>query len=173
MFSVVFTTAIYLSIGPGLGIPRAGSVPFEMAIAPYIPQTFNLSLARFIYTLVFFIIALFICLKPNKLVKRVGKYLTPTLLVLIAIMFIRLVTMDRSVGFPTGDYATGPVTKGFLAGYDTMDAVAALNFGFVIAQAIRRFGVTDEKEVTKYGVKAGLLAGSVLFVVYAMLADRI
>lgn len=37
LFSVVFTTAIYLSIGPGLGIPRAGSVPFEMAIAPYIP----------------------------------------------------------------------------------------------------------------------------------------
>ena len=70
VFSVVFTTAIYLSIGPGLGIPRAGSVPFEMAIAPYIPQTFNLSLARFIYTLVFFIIALFICLKPNKLVKE-------------------------------------------------------------------------------------------------------
>ena len=49
-------------------------------------------------------------------------------------------------------------------------AVAALNFGFVIAQAIRRFGVTDEKEVTKYEVKAGALAGVVLFVVYAMLA---
>lgn len=36
-FAIVFTTAIYLSIGPGLGIPRAGSVPFEMAIAPYVP----------------------------------------------------------------------------------------------------------------------------------------
>ena len=35
LFSLVFTTAIYVSIGPGLGIPRAGSVPFEMAIAPY------------------------------------------------------------------------------------------------------------------------------------------
>lgn len=65
-------------------------------------------------------------------------------------MFVRVVTMSRNVAMPTGDYATGPVTKGFLAGYDTMDAVAALNFGFVIAQAIRRFGVTDEKEVTKY-----------------------
>ncbi|MFO3716540.1 branched-chain amino acid transport system II carrier protein [Anaerococcus cruorum] len=170
VFSVVFTTAIYLSIGPGLGIPRAGSVPFEMAIAPYVPETFSLGLARFLYTLVFFAIAMAICLKPNKLVKRIGKYLTPTLLVLILIMFIRVVTMSRNVSLPTGDYATGPVTKGFLAGYDTMDAVAALNFGFVIAQAIRRFGVTDEKEVTKYEVKAGALAGVVLFVVYAMLA---
>ncbi|WP_394011258.1 branched-chain amino acid transport system II carrier protein [Anaerococcus cruorum] len=170
VFSVVFTTAIYLSIGPGLGIPRAGSVPFEMAIAPYVPETFSLGLARFLYTLVFFAIAMAICLKPNKLVKRIGKYLTPTLLVLILIMFIKVVTMSRNVSLPTGDYATGPVTKGFLAGYDTMDAVAALNFGFVIAQAIRRFGVTDEKEVTKYEVKAGALAGVVLFVVYAMLA---
>lgn len=170
VFSVVFTTAIYLSIGPGLGIPRAGSVPFEMAIAPYVPESFSLDLARFLYTLVFFAIAMAICLKPNKLVKRIGKYLTPTLLVLILIMFIRVVTMSRNVAMPTGDYATGPVTKGFLAGYDTMDAVAALNFGFVIAQAIRRFGVTDEKEVTKYEVKAGALAGVVLFVVYAMLA---
>lgn len=170
VFSVVFTTAIYLSIGPGLGIPRAGSVPFEMAIAPYVPESFSLGLARFLYTLVFFAIAMTICLKPNKLVKRIGKYLTPTLLVLIFIMFIRVVTMSRNVAMPTGDYATGPVTKGFLAGYDTMDAVAALNFGFVIAQAIRRFGVTDEKEVTKYEVKAGMLAGTVLFIVYAMLA---
>lgn len=170
VFSVVFTTAIYLSIGPCLGIPRAGSVPFEMAIAPYVPESFSLDLARFLYTLVFFAIAMAICLKPNKLVKRIGKYLTPTLLVLIFIMFIRVVTMSRNVAMPTGDYATGPVTKGFLAGYDTMDAVAALNFGFVIAQAIRRFGVTGEKEVTKYEVKAGALAGVVLFVVYAMRA---
>ena len=33
-FSLIFTILIYLSIGPGLGIPRAASVPFEMAVAP-------------------------------------------------------------------------------------------------------------------------------------------
>ena len=37
-FAVVFTIPIYLSIGPGLGIPRAASVPFEMAVAPYLPS---------------------------------------------------------------------------------------------------------------------------------------
>ena len=35
-FAAIFTVLIYLSIGPGLGIPRAGSLPFEMAVAPYI-----------------------------------------------------------------------------------------------------------------------------------------
>lgn len=171
MFSVVFTTAIYLSIGPGLGIPRAGSVPFEMAIAPYVPETLNLNILRFVYTLVFFTIALLICLKPNKLVERVGKFLTPTLLLMILFMFVRIVMMDKNIAAPSGDYLKAPVTKGFFAGYETMDAVAALNFGFVIAQAIKRFGVEDENEVTRYEIKAGLLAGSVLFLVYAMLAS--
>lgn len=171
VFSVVFTTAIYLSIGPGLGIPRAGSVPFEMAIAPYIPETFNMNLVRFIYTLVFFLLALAICLKPNKLVERVGKFLTPTLLLLITFMFVRVLTMDKSIAAPSGAYLKAPVTTGFLAGYETMDAVAALNFGFVIAQALRRFGVDDDKEMIKYEVKAGMLAGSVLFLVYAMLSS--
>ena len=36
-FAVIFTVIIYLSIGPGLGIPRAASVPYEMAVAPYLP----------------------------------------------------------------------------------------------------------------------------------------
>lgn len=171
VFSVVFTTAIYLSIGPGLGIPRAGSVPFEMAIAPYVPETLNLNIVRFVYTLVFFTIALLICLKPNKLVERVGKFLTPTLLLMILFMFVRIVIMDKNIAAPSGDYLKAPVTKGFLAGYETMDAVAALNFGFIIAQAIKRFGIEDENEVTRYEIKAGLLAGSVLFIVYAMLAS--
>lgn len=171
VFSVVFTTAIYLSIGPGLGIPRAGSVPFEMAIAPYVTETLNLNIVRFVYTLVFFTIALLICLKPNKLVERVGKFLTPTLLLMILFMFVRILMMDKNIAAPSGDYLKAPVTKGFLAGYETMDAVAALNFGFVIAQAIKRFGIEDENEATRYEIKAGLLAGSVLFLVYAMLAS--
>ena len=170
VFAIVFTTAIYLSIGPGLGIPRAGSVPFEMAIAPYLPETLNLTIARLIYTSLFFSVALWICLKPTKLVSRVGKYLTPALLILITYMFVRVMSLQKGVALAVGDYAKAPLVKGFLAGYDTMDAVAALNFGFVITLAIRRFGIEDKKQVTSYTAKAGIIAGTVLFVVYLMLS---
>ena len=170
VFAIVFTTAIYLSIGPGLGIPRAGSVPFEMAIAPYLPETLNLTIARLIYTSLFFSVALWICLKPTKLVSRVGKYLTPALLILITYMFVRVMSLQKGVAIAVGDYAKAPLVKGFLAGYDTMDAVAALNFGFVITLAIRRFGIEDKKQVTSYTAKAGIIAGTVLFVVYLMLS---
>lgn len=82
-FSLAFTVLIYLSIGPGLGIPRAASVPFEMAVAPYLPQGANAAGWMAVYSLVFFAVALWLCLTPGKLVKRIGNYLTPTLLVLL------------------------------------------------------------------------------------------
>lgn len=57
-FALVFTVLIYISIGPGLGIPRAASVPFEMAVAPYLPEGAKASLWMAGYSLVFFLVAL-------------------------------------------------------------------------------------------------------------------
>ena len=71
-FSLIFTVLIYLSIGPGLGIPRAASVPFEMAVAPYLPQGANIRVWMVVYSLVFFLIALWLCMTPGKLVEFVG-----------------------------------------------------------------------------------------------------
>ena len=81
-FSLIFTVLIYLSIGPGLGIPRAASVPFEMAVAPYLPQGANIRVWMGVYSLVFFLVALWLCMTPGKLVSRIGNFLTPSLLIL-------------------------------------------------------------------------------------------
>jgi LIVCS family branched-chain amino acid:cation transporter len=89
-FAIVFTVLIYLSIGPGLGIPRAASVPFEMAVAPYLPEGTSLSLFMLVYSLVFFAIAAWLAFNPSKLVDRIGRFLTPTLLTLIVFLFISL-----------------------------------------------------------------------------------
>ena len=72
-FALVFAVLIYLSIGPGLGIPRAASVPFEMAVAPYLPEGSNPALWMAAYSLGFFLIALWLCLNPGKLVDRIGR----------------------------------------------------------------------------------------------------
>lgn len=170
-FAIVFTTMIYMAIGPGLGIPRAGSLPFEMAVAPFLPENVSLSLSRLVYTFVFFLVAYFVCLKPNKLVTRMGKFLTPALLVLITVMFVGVLFKNpNAVTSPVGDYATSSTVKGFLEGYNTMDTIAALNFGLVISLAVKSFKVEDEEKVIGYTVKVGLVAGSFLFVIYAMLA---
>ena len=170
-FSLVFTVLIYLSIGPGLGVPRAASVPFEMAVAPYLPKSANTSVFMAVYSLVFFCVAVWLCLNPGKLVNRIGRVLTPTLLVLLLFLFVSfLFRGEVNVKSAEEAYATAPFLKGFSEGYNTMDTIAALNFGLVIATTLGSFGLNDKKEKVKHTVMAGLFAGSILAAVYLMLS---
>ncbi|QGU94509.1 branched-chain amino acid transport system II carrier protein [Clostridium bovifaecis] len=171
-FALAFTVLIYLSIGPFLGIPRAASLAFEMGVSPFISTTLTSSrMPLFIYTLVYFGIAFWLCMSPSKLVDRFGKVLTPTLLILIASIFI--FSLFKPIGAfsaPTGDYGQFPLLKGFLDGYMTMDAIAALNFGIVISIALKQMGVTEEKSLVSNTIKAGAIAGLFLSIIYGMLA---
>ena len=170
-FALVFTVLIYLSIGPGLGIPRAASVPFEMAVAPYLPEGSNPALWMAAYSLGFFLIALWLCLNPGKLVDRIGRGLTPALLALLTLLFISfLFRGETSVAAAQGGYQEAALLKGFTEGYNTMDTIAALNFGLVISATLGTFGLTEKKDKMRYTILAGVLAGTILAVVYAMLS---
>lgn len=171
VFAMVFTIAIYLSIGPGLGIPRAASVPFEMAIAPYLPESWSFGWMMLLYSSVFFVLATWLALSPKKLVDRIGRFLTPSLLCLLAVLFISfLVAGTSDVAAPKEAYLDHAFVTGFLEGYNTMDAIAALNFGLVIAATLKSLQVTEEKSVMHYTVLAGVAAGSILAVIYGMLS---
>ena len=170
-FSLVFTVLIYLSIGPGLGIPRAASVPFEMAVAPYLPEGSNAKVWMLVYSLVFFLVALWLCMTPGKLVSRIGNFLTPSLLILLVFLFISfLIRGETDVAQAQAAYQNAPFLKGFSEGYQTMDTIAALNFGLVIATTLSSFGLTEKKDTMKHTVLAGVFAGSILAAVYMMLS---
>lgn len=169
-FSLVFTVLIYLSIGPGLGIPRAASVPFEMAVAPYLPVGTNLTVWMAAYSLVFFAVALWLCLNPGKMVSRIGTFLTPSLLLLLCFLFFSfLFRGETEIALPQAAYGVAPFLQGFSDGYQTMDTIAALNFGLVIATTLGSFGLTEKKSVIRHTVLAGIFAGTILAAVYAML----
>lgn len=170
-FALVFTVLIYVSIGPGLGIPRAASVPFEMAVAPYLPEGTNTALCMAAYSLVFFLVAVWLCLNPGKLVDRIGRGLTPALLTLLTVLFICfLFRGETRVAAPQEDYMAAPFLKGFTEGYNTMDTIAALNFGLVISTTLGSFGLGEKRSRMRYTILAGILAGTILALVYAMLS---
>ena len=169
-FALVFTLLIYISIGPGLGIPRAASVPFEMAVAPYLPEGANLTVFMVTYSAVFFLIALWLCFNPGKLVKRIGTFLTPSLLILLCFLFISFLFRGESNIAPAQSaYETGAFLQGFSDGYQTMDTIAALNFGLVIATTLVSFGITEKKPMLKQTVVCGIFAGTILAMIYLML----
>ena len=170
-FAFIFTVLIYLSIGPGLGIPRAASVPFEIAVSPYLPNDANRVLWMVLYSALFFLVALWLCLNPGKLVQRIGRVLTPSLLILLVLLFISFVTKGNVNVAPALDsYQSSAFLKGFTEGYNTMDTIAALNFGLVISTTLVLFGLNEKKDRISHTVYAGIFAGSILAIVYMMLS---
>lgn len=168
VFASIFTLLIYLSIGPCLAIPRTASTSFEMAIRPFFETG---QMAQLLYTIVFFTIAFLVALKPDKLTQRLGKILTPCLLTLIVILFVGcLIRPAGDYGAPTTAYDSGAFAKGFLEGYQTMDTIAALNFGLIIALNITILGVKEESGIVKETIIAGIFAGVILLLVYGALA---
>jgi LIVCS family branched-chain amino acid:cation transporter len=122
------------------------------------------------YSLIFFLIALWLCLNPGKLVERIGTFLTPSLLILIVFLFISfLFRGEVAVSDPQTAYVSAPFLQGFSDGYQTMDTIAALNFGLVIATTLAAFGLKEKKDVIHHTVLAGIFAGTILATVYMML----
>jgi LIVCS family branched-chain amino acid:cation transporter len=170
-FAFIFPFLIYIAIGPGLAIPRAGSLAFEMGLAPFLPEHLvGNPVSLLVYSIIFFGLVAWLCMFPSKLIDLFGKLLTPILLTLITIIFIKsLIDPIGSFAVPKGNYETNPVFQGVLDGYLTMDALAALAFGIVIANTLKAQGVHDNKKRSLYMMYAGLGAGLLLTVIYLIL----
>lgn len=170
-FAFLFPVLIYLSIGPGLAIPRAGSLAYEMGVGSLLPQEWSVDpISLLAYTIVFFGIVYWLSMSPSKLVDRFGKLITPLFLLLILIIFIRSLFMPSAdLKAAVGAYALNPISQGFLDGYQTMDVLAALAYGIVVANAIRSKGVDNTQKLSGYIIGAGVGAGILLSVIYLIL----
>ncbi len=169
-YAVVFTSLLYLTIGPFFAAPRTGAVAFEIGISTFIPKE-TMGIALFIFTLVFFGITLWLSLNPAKIVDRVGKIMSPViivlLLVLLALAFINPIGAIQS---PVDAYTDGAFMKGFMEGYNTMDALASLVFGIIVINVLRSMGVTNKVQILGATAKTGVIAAGFLGLLYVGIA---
>ncbi|WP_100331855.1 branched-chain amino acid transport system II carrier protein [Bacillus xiapuensis] len=172
LFGLIFTAIMYLAIGPFFGIPRTGTVAYEISVSPFLSENLNNHpFSLFLFTVLFFALTAWLAMNPTKLVDRIGKFLTPALLIILAVL------VSKNFFYPMGqiqpaqaDYASAPIFKGFIEGYLTMDTIAALIFGIVVISAIKQKGATTEKEIAKVCIQAGIIAAAGLALVYVSLA---
>lgn len=169
-FSRIFPLLIYLSIGPFLAIPRTAGTSYEMAVLPLLGK-YGGRYLQLTYTLLFFAAAYGISLKPDRLSNWLGKVMTPCLLFLVALIFVGCICWPMGQwADPLFAYRENPAARGFLEGYQTMDTLAALNFGIVIALNIRAKGVTKETFIVRETLLSGFIAGVLLTLIYGALA---
>ena len=170
VFAHVFVAAVYLAIGPCLAIPRTSSTSFEM-FEPLLPAGVSLETARLVFSIAFFAVALLLAMRPNALTKLLGRITGPALIVLL-VFVIGSALLDPAPSLPAARdaYAAAPAMSGFLTGYQTMDLLASLTFGIVIAANIRELGVTDDGGLVREVSRAGVFAGPLMGVIYCGLA---
>jgi len=167
LFGLVFASVVYLAIGPFFGIPRASSVAYEMSIVPFADHS---KILLFIFTVVFFVLVYFVSLNPSKIVDRIGQMITPILLLAIVGLIIgSFFLLKTPLLDPVDKYKSGPFFSGFVEGYLTMDAIAALAFGIIVVQAFKESGVTTQRGLVKSTFKAGIISAIGLIVVYTAL----
>ena len=171
-FAYIFTTALYLTIGPFFAIPRTSTVAFEVGITPNISEK-NTKLFLLIFSLIFFITVLAFALKPGKVMDNIGKILTPTFLILLSVLVILAIVKPMGpLGQikPRQKYQNNPLFVGILDGYNTMDALASLAFAIIIISSIRKLGVKDSNQIAKETLKSGIICLFAMSTVYVSLA---
>ena len=109
-------------------------------------------------------LALLVCAKTIDKLKRERKTRK-------VLMFVFIMRMDTSsLSEVVGRYQDNAYIGGFLAGYDTMDTLAALVFGLVVANTLQRFNLT-ESQTQKMTIAAGMTAGLFLGLIYWLLTS--
>lgn len=171
VFGLIFSLIIYLAIGPFFAIPRTATVSFEMGLSSLPESITDAVWALPVFVIIYSLITFWFGLNPSKLIDRIGKILTPSLLLLIIVLFVQsLLNPIGDLGQPTGEYVDSSFFKGFIEGYLTMDTLGALVFGGIVVASIQGFGVSDRKQVATITFRAGLIAVSLLGLVYFSLA---
>lgn len=171
-FGVIFTSVVYLSIGPLFAIPRTATVTYEIGIDPYLSASQSASwLPLFIMSFVFFALCLYLAMNPTKLVDRIGKVLTPALLIVIVLLAVKsFITPMGGIQEAQGPYVDNAFSKGFIEGYLTMDVLASLVFGIVVVQSLQARGIMDRAKQVTITIFAGIVAALGLAFVYVSLA---
>ncbi|MFJ3032246.1 branched-chain amino acid transport system II carrier protein [Rothia terrae] len=165
VFGLIFPVLIYLSIGAFYALPRTATVSFSTIVTPNFG--WDSWGSRIVFSAVFFAIALALAFEPTGIVDRLGKYLTPALLILLLVLIVMaLVKMTSAPAAPAEDFQSLPYATGFVEGYLTMDSLAGLAFGIVVVSSIREKGVPRGPQLVSSVLKSAIIACLILGAVY-------
>ena len=162
--SLICMDLVMAIVGPALCIPRTCATTFEMGAHVLFPK-----LSSWVFGLLFFALVAVLTIRPGKVVDIVGKYLTPMLLVTIAVLCVKgILSPIGEIGAPLD--GVNALKDGFLNGYQTMDVLGALAITIVILRTVKDKGYGDKKAQMKVISRAGIVAAAALFLVYGGLA---
>ena len=169
-FGKAITILCALTIGPFFAIPRTAAVSFDTGILLLLPEGYE-TMGLALYSLFFFALTYFLSVNPSKIVDNIGKIMSPLLLICLGILIFCVITNPMGDFQPANSvYKNAPFFKGFQEGYNTMDLLCTMLYGAATLKAIESQGVTEQKQLTKVCIYAGIIAAICLALIYGALA---
>ena len=170
-FAYAFICALYLCIGPLFAIPRTATVSFQVGAVPFVAaETQTIGLLAF--TLLFFAFVLYFSLRPSGILIWVGKVLNPLFLLFLGILIVTAMLFPMgavSDAVPTGAYDQHAFFTGLLEGYNTMDVLAALAFGNILVNAIKRLDLSEPRDLSYSTIVSGTFSTALMALIYLAL----
>lgn len=154
--TAILIAAVSLCIGPMIAIPRTAATSYETGFSDFMPI--------WLYSAVYFAVAILLCLNSMRIVNIVGKILTPVLVIGLVVL------ISAGILFPVGTPGTPPamnavLSSGILNGYQTLDGFAAILFSMILIRDIRNKKYQGASEGTLF-LRSALIAFLALAVVY-------
>ena len=169
-FGKAITILCALTIGPFFAIPRTAAVSFDTGILLLLPEGYE-TMGLALYSLFFFALTYFLSVNPSKIVDNIGKIMSPLLLICLGTLIFCVITNPMGDFQPANSvYKNAPFFKGFQEGYNTMDLLCTMLYGAATLKAIESQGVTEQKQLTKVCIYAGIIAAICLALIYGALA---
>ena len=157
-FSFIYCLLVY-AISIAIPSPRTASATHEIAIHPFFGTDPLLT------SCIYFTLVLVFVLNRSKILNLIGKYLTPLIVIILALV-IGIGLFSSNSTMSSGVFET-PIISGLLEGYQTFDAIGAVVVGGVIIISLKIKGQTSFLEKKELIKKAGLIAGTGLLIIYA------
>lgn len=170
LYGRIVTILSALTIGPFFAIPRTAAVSYDTGIMALLPAGMH-DLGLAIYSAFFFALTYYFAINPSTIIDRIGKVMTPMLLLCLAALVGCAILNPMGAAQPAREaYASVPFFKGFLEGYNTMDLLCSMLFGAATISAIELKGIKEQKQLTTMCIYAGIIAAICLAAVYCSLA---
>jgi LIVCS family branched-chain amino acid:cation transporter len=155
----IMVTAIILCLGPVICIPRTAATTYEMGIKTLIP-----GLPQWVFSAIFFSVALLFVIRPAKVVDIIGKYLTPILLTVMVLLIV--IGIISPIGQSVKISDAQPVHDGILNGYQTLDGIGGVPQTLMLITAAHAYGFKKRDEITKAVAGADIISAVILALVY-------
>lgn len=120
------------------------------------------------FSLMFCVTTYYFCLKDQRMIGALGKWMSPILLVSLIILIVFGIINSTSMTISLNDNPSSAFYTGFITGYQTMDLFAAFFFSALIFNQVRKIMPEDSshKDTIKFAILPSCLGAIMLAGIY-------